>query len=105
MPQGFFDYEEERLTKIADAIVQEIADNDKIIDYEFGFRNGFCEETISKFEEAVKKLREARVYVHRIDCLLSGDENEKTFLRRLRHDLEKLHTKHDEYCTKKSKSW
>lgn len=101
--QGFFDYDEQRLSNMADAIVREIADNDKIVDYEFGYTNSFCEETICKFTEAVRMLREARIFVHRIDVLLSGDENEKTFLKRLKKDLEKFRTAHDEYCGKNKK--
>ena len=103
MQQGFFDYDEQRFSNIADAIMSEIADNDRIVDYEFGYTHSFCDETILKFIEAVRMLREAKVYVHRIDVLLSGDENEKTFLRRLNKDLEKSRTAHDEYCSKKVK--
>jgi len=35
-------------------------------------------------------LRQAHVYAQRIDWLVSGDDGEDSFHRRLKHDLEKL---------------
>jgi hypothetical protein len=45
---------------------------------------------IQKFREALKILREAEVYAQRIDWLISHDDGEETFLRRLKEDLEKI---------------
>lgn len=50
----------------------------------------YSDEIISKFKEAVTKLKEAYVYAQRIDWLLSGDDGEENFLRRLQEDLKKL---------------
>jgi hypothetical protein len=41
-------------------------------------------------EEAVKVLKIAQVYAHRVDWFLCGDDGEESFLRRLDEDLEKL---------------
>lgn len=49
----------------------------------------YPDEVIEKFKEAVKLLRRAEVYAHRIDWLLSGDDGEETFLKRLEEDLNK----------------
>ena len=38
----------------------------------------------------LKILNKAFVYVNRIDWLLSGDDGEETFHKRLKEDLEKL---------------
>lgn len=43
----------------------------------------YPDEVIDKLKEAVKVLRMAEIYAHRIDWVLSGDDGEETFLRRL----------------------
>ena len=45
---------------------------------------------IEKFKEGLKILRQAEVYAHRIDWLISGDDGEDNFLERLKQDLKKL---------------
>lgn len=47
-------------------------------------------ETIEEFCKAIKVLREAAVYAQRIDWLLSGDDGEETFHKRLKEELGKL---------------
>ena len=47
-------------------------------------------EVIKEFKKAVKLLKQADVYVHRIDYLVSGDDGEESFLRRLKEDLRGL---------------
>lgn len=41
-------------------------------------------------KEAVKALRVAQVYAQRVDWLLSGDDGEESFLRRLEEELKKI---------------
>jgi hypothetical protein len=41
-------------------------------------------------KEAVKALKIAQVYAQRVDWLLSGDDGEESFLRRLDDELKKL---------------
>lgn len=50
----------------------------------------YPDEVILQFQLAVKYLRLAKTYTHRIDWLLSGDDGEETFIERLKEDLEKL---------------
>jgi hypothetical protein len=45
---------------------------------------------IAKFKDAVNILNIAEVYAQRIDWLLSGDDSEESFLKRLDEDLNKL---------------
>lgn len=51
---------------------------------------GYSKETIKEFKKAVKYLKKAQIYAQRIDWLLSGDDGEETFHKRLKEDLEKL---------------
>lgn len=48
------------------------------------------EETLTEFRRAVAVLKQTRVYVQRIDWLLSGDDGEESFHERLKEELEKL---------------
>jgi hypothetical protein len=47
-------------------------------------------EVIEKFKEGVKALRIAQIYAQRIDWLLSGDDGEESFLRRLKEELNEI---------------
>ena len=50
----------------------------------------YSKETITEFRRAVRLLKRAEVYTQRIDWLLSGDDGEDTFHKRLKADLKKL---------------
>lgn len=106
MSGGFFDYQEHRISDIADSIEQVIQKNNKEktkedlypLDYdencnlyeESRFYYNFSNETIERFKEAVDLLKRAEIYAHRIDYLLSADDGEQTFHERLKKDLEEL---------------
>ncbi len=49
----------------------------------------YPDEVIEKFKEAIVILKKAEIYAHRVDWLLSGDDGEESFLRRLEEDLKK----------------
>ena len=104
MSGGRFDYQQWQINEIAESIKQVIVQNNVEVppreherwDYD---SNGelydwakyyycFSDETIEKFKEAYKKLKEAYVYAQRVDWLLSGDDGEETFKKRLKEDLE-----------------
>lgn len=51
---------------------------------------GYSKETITEFKKAVHILKQAEIYAQRIDWLLSGDDGEENFHKRLKDDLEKL---------------
>ena len=59
-------------------------------DGETVYFNDFSKETLSEFKTAVELLRKAAVYAQRIDWLLSGDDGEETFHKRLKEDLKNL---------------
>ena len=47
-------------------------------------------EVIEEFKKGVEAIAKAQVYMQRLDWLLSGDDGEESFLRRLKEDLDKL---------------
>ncbi len=108
MSGGHFNYDQYKIGYIADSIEQEIERNGREKTREEMKAEGWKDpnwyekypedkfyyeyppEVIEQFKVAVKKLREAQVYAHRVDWLLSSDDGEESFLRRLKEDLEKL---------------
>lgn len=92
MSGGHFDYDQYKISQIAESIESLIYRNDSKEKNEYGdsLGYGFSKETIKEFEKAVKILKEAAVYAQRIDWLVSGDDGEETFHKRLKSDLEKL---------------
>jgi hypothetical protein len=78
MSGGRFEYKQYDMNYIADKIEHEV------------LINGKKKEVIEKFKEAVIILRKAAIYTQRIDWLLSGDDEEETFLERLKKDLKEL---------------
>jgi hypothetical protein len=73
---------------IADTIQAAIDNNDRITDY--GYVQGFGQETLDRFREAIAYQKIADAYAHRIDWLLAGDDGEATFHYRLTDDLKAL---------------
>jgi len=106
MSGGHFDYLQYRIGEIYDSIEEVIVKNKVEVDssehekWDYD-ENGklypwakyhYCyeDDTIEKFKEAYWKLREAQIYAQRADWLLSGDDGEDSFKRRLKEDLEEL---------------
>lgn len=54
------------------------------------FHIKYSDEVIEQFKIAVQKVKEAQIYTHRIDWLISGDDGEESFLRRLKEELNEL---------------
>ena len=87
MSGGHFDYNQYKIREIKDSIEQFIVDND------YNFLNSVLDE----FKKGVKILAKAEIYVQRIDWLLSGDDGEETFLKRLREDLKEMEKEFNDY--------
>lgn len=47
----------------------------------------YSDETIEEFKKGLEALRVAYVYIQRIDWLVSGDDSEENFHKRLARDL------------------
>lgn len=45
-------------------------------------------EIIQKFKEGIDIIKNAEIYMHEIDYLMSGDTSEKSFMERLKDKLE-----------------
>lgn len=92
MSGGHFQYQQYKLHMIADEIEQLIVDNESEEVNEYGDKKGsfFSSETINEFQTALELLRVSYAYVQRIDWLVSGDNGEDSFHRRLKDELEKL---------------
>jgi hypothetical protein len=54
------------------------------------FHYKYPDEVIEKMKEGIEVLKRAQIYAHRIDWLLSGDDGEESFLRRLEEELNEL---------------
>lgn len=88
MSGGHFDYNQYKLTDIRDTIERIIESNGHNVSEYQGY--DFSDDTISEFKQAVNLLRQAEVFVQRIDWLVSGDDGEEGFHRRLAEELSEL---------------
>ena len=92
MSGGHFQYKQWEIGNIADEVEQLILTNDSEEKDEWGDRKGYhyTPETIEEFKKGLVLLRQAYVYAQRIDWLVSADDGEDSFHRRLKFELEKL---------------
>ena len=116
MSGGHFDYNQFRIDDIADSIEDYIYGHpleEEDIEYyiednwleneekEYVIKNkhtlpnyyGYNEKTLEEFKKGLDILRKASIYAQRIDWLLSGDDGEESFHKRLKEDLEKYYSK------------
>lgn len=95
MSGGHWDYLQYKFTEVIEDlnnIIQE-NQNERIEKVEFDLFNEhfyFSPEVIEKFKRGLELITKAQIYMQRIDWLLSGDDGETSFLRRLSQDLEKI---------------
>jgi hypothetical protein len=90
MSGGAFDYMQYRLNDLADGIENEIDTNQMEPD-QWGWTGyNFSKETIAKFKEGADLCRRAAIFAQRIDWLVSGDDGEETFHKRLKEELYEL---------------
>ena len=85
MSGGHFNYAQYEIAMIADDLEGLILNNDDETE-----GRGFTPETIAEFRRGLQVLREARIYAHRIDWLVSGDDGEEQFHKRLKDELRSL---------------
>ena len=78
MSGGAFEYKQYTLEDLADQI------------RELTYESNYSEKTINEFQAAIALLKLAKIYVHRIDYLVSCDDSEETFHKRLTNDMEEL---------------
>lgn len=92
MSGGHFDYKNYNIAMIADQIEELVANNDSNELNEWGDVVGshFSSQTVEELKKAITILKLAAVYTQRIDYLISGDDSENSFHKRLAEDLAKL---------------
>jgi len=107
MSGGHWDYIQYRFTDISEDIRKLIEKNGKektdeeLRDYGFDsdwykkfpeekFHYKYPDEVIEEFKKGLEIIEKAQVYMQRMDWLLSGDDGEESFLKRLKEDLDKL---------------
>jgi hypothetical protein len=100
MSGGHFDYAQYRINDIVNKIEEIIASNNLEIaegnkpkdDWGFDEQSDYeyPPHIIEEFKNAVKYLKIAQVYAQRVDWLVSGDDGEESFMKRLDEDLNKL---------------
>ena len=92
MSGGHFDYQQSRISDIADEIEYQITRNGETS--EFGYTVEYSPEAIKEFKTAVYQLRKAFIYAQRIDWFLSADDGEKDFHERLTEELKILESQY-----------
>lgn len=106
MSGGGFDYKQYQIRYIIDELEDIIERNGKEKpkddlepwDYDIDgnvyedckYYHMYPENVINEFKKAVKILKTAYVYTERIDYLISGDDGEDDFFRRLNDDLKEI---------------
>lgn len=107
MSGGHFDYKEHYLNDISNTIQWYIDNNGtekskedlfpwdydsitKEIKEDCKYYHKYSQETLNIFKEAIKIIKLAYIYMHRIDYLLEGDDGEEDFHERLKKELEEI---------------
>ena len=98
MSGGHFNYKQYELGHMADEIEQLILDNGSEEVDEYGDRKSYdySPETIEAFNYARIALLHVQIYVQRIDWLVSGDDGEDSFHKRLEADFDALNRRLDD---------
>lgn len=66
--------------------IEDVVSNNNLRD-EYGYATEYSEETIKRIEEGLLAIKKARIFAQRIDWLVSGDDSEKSFHKRLEVEL------------------
>lgn len=92
MSGGRWDYQDYRIHDIADTFDDTIENNNVKPEYYWGEWNGqlYPDEVIDEFKKGYAILKLAEVYSHRADWLLSDDDGDESFIRRLKSDIDEL---------------
>lgn len=99
MSGGAFEYNQHRIQCIIEDLEEEIERNGKKIEYEPGYtpyeweleyNYEYPQDVIAEFKKGLYILKQAYIYTQRIDYLLSGDDGEDSFRKRLKEDLKAI---------------
>ena len=89
MSGGHFEYQQYVMLSMIVEIKKIIETNDDKTPDDWGDPTGcnFRPEVIARLREAVDMLKRAEIMVERIDYLMSGDDSEKTFIKRWNEEI------------------
>lgn len=87
MSGGYFNYQQYLFEDIAQQIEHFIKKSESSSPEDFHYYN---QETLQKFREAVNTIRQAGIMTQRIDWLVSGDDGEEEFHKRLQEELNEI---------------
>lgn len=101
MSGGHFDYKQYNISIIADEVEQLILTNGKDKEEPHGGWRSWEEtkypeyapDIIDEFKNGLYILRKAHIYAQRIDWLVSCDDGEDSFRKRLKEELDELDKK------------
>ena len=86
MSGGRFEHSQYRVLDAAESVKSAVDNNGKSDGY--GWSSDFSPETMAQLNEGISAMRKAYIYMQRIDWMLSGDDGEESFHRRLKEELE-----------------
>lgn len=112
MSGGFFNYDQSKIRNMINSIEELINNNGRAkteqelkdgawgTNYKEYYENypkekyfhKYPDEVIEEFKKGITHLQIAYVYAQRIDWLVSSDDSEESFIKRLNEDLNKLKT-------------
>jgi hypothetical protein len=94
MSGGKFDYIQQRLDwQVVEKLEELIEQNgkekpeDSKNSWDSEYFAEFSPETLEEFRKGLELVKRARIYIQRIDWLVSGDDSEESFHKRLAEDL------------------
>lgn len=104
MSGGYFNHNQYQINEIIDSIERELNSqgkekpkNELYMDTDYykkypneRYYHTYPEIVQEKMKEAIKQLKIAEIYVHRVDWFLSGDDGEENFIKRLEEDLKQI---------------
>ena len=94
MSGGHFNYDQYKIRYIADEIEQIILNNGKKRDprklWEDEYHYAYPPEVLANLKKGWELIRKSEIYAQRIDWLVSGDDGENSFMKRLDEDLRNL---------------
>lgn len=82
MSGGYFDYNYSHIQEVIEQLEYFLTSDETQ-----PIREDLTEVTIDKMKEGLEILQKAKVYAQRIEWLLSGDDSEESFHKRLEEDL------------------
>lgn len=83
MSGGYFDYNYSHIQEVIEQLEYLLTSDEAQ-----PIREDLANVTLNKMEEGLEILQKAKIYAQRIEWLISGDDSEESFHRRLEEDLE-----------------